>query len=245
MDGVVRCLRGAVRADEGAACTAVVADDARVGGDEGWETFAEALRLHTAVVAAGKAHARETLLIAGAHPHARYRLQSHSALRVVDLHSDPYGWLARADAKAGAEVEARAGAGAIENGGSNDAHATAAAVGGGGGQSRGVIRSAHMGDISGLAATIAAALGPSSHEPGTPGATAGAASSRSRRHDGGEELGAGAGAGAGGGEEANDTTNDEDGTGGGGGGKGKRSGLWGYTPKAEVGTPYKLNAVDP
>jgi hypothetical protein len=36
MDGIVRCLRGAVRAEEGAACMVVVADDARVRGDEGW-----------------------------------------------------------------------------------------------------------------------------------------------------------------------------------------------------------------
>ena len=106
MEAAVRCLRDAVAPDETACCLVLVADDARVDGEEGMETFSSLLREHADAAAAGRAHARRTVLVAGARAPRRHRLEArarpelrgaHSrdgdALAVVDLTRDPYGWL--------------------------------------------------------------------------------------------------------------------------------------------------------
>ena len=94
MDGALRCLRDAVAPDEGAACLVVVADDPRADGDEGIECFAHLAREHAAAASSGRAHARRTVLVACERDPASYRLPP--ATRVVNLHADPYGWLAAA-----------------------------------------------------------------------------------------------------------------------------------------------------
>jgi len=106
MEAAVRCLRDAVAPDETACCLVLVADDARVDGEEGMETFSSLLREHADAAAAGRAHARRTVLVAGARAPRRHRLEArarpefrgaHSrdgdALAVVDLTRDPHGWL--------------------------------------------------------------------------------------------------------------------------------------------------------
>lgn len=107
MEAAVRCLRDAVAPDETACCLVLVADDARVDGEEGMETFSSLLREHADAAAAGRAHARRTVLVAGARAPRRHRLDAHArpvssppgasrdgtALSVVDLTRDPHGWL--------------------------------------------------------------------------------------------------------------------------------------------------------
>ena len=58
MEAAVRCLRDAVAPDETACCLVLVADDARVDGEEGMETFSSLLREHADAAAAGRARAR-------------------------------------------------------------------------------------------------------------------------------------------------------------------------------------------
>ena len=106
MEAAVRCLRDAVAPDDTACCLVLVADDARVDGEEGMETFSSLLREHADAAAAGRAHARRTVLVAGARAPSRHRLEAESvsrggpptkdgdALAVVDLTRDPHGWLA-------------------------------------------------------------------------------------------------------------------------------------------------------
>jgi hypothetical protein len=107
MEAAVRCLRDAVAPDETACCLVLVADDAHVDGEEGMETFSSLLREHADAAAAGRAHARRTVLVAGARAPRRHRLEPNAvsslggpprkdgdALAVVDLTRDPHGWLA-------------------------------------------------------------------------------------------------------------------------------------------------------
>ena len=65
MEAAVRCLRDAVAPDETACCLVLVADVAREDGEEGMETFSSLLREHADAAAAGRAHARRTVLVAG------------------------------------------------------------------------------------------------------------------------------------------------------------------------------------
>lgn len=106
MEAAVRCLRDAVAPDDTACCLVLVADDARVAGEEGMETFSSLLREHADAAAAGRAHARRMVLVAGARAPKRHGLEAHArpesgpgasrahdALAVVDLTRDPHGWL--------------------------------------------------------------------------------------------------------------------------------------------------------
>ena len=105
MEAAVRCLRDAVAPDETACCLVLVADDARVDGEEGMETFSSLLREHADAAAAGRARAahgpgrgraraRRHRLEARARPEFRgAHSRDGDALAVVDLTRDPHGWL--------------------------------------------------------------------------------------------------------------------------------------------------------
>ena len=60
------------------------------------ETFSTLLREHAASAAAGRAHARRTVLVAGARAPKTHELPLTEDVTVVDLHRDPHGWLAEA-----------------------------------------------------------------------------------------------------------------------------------------------------
>ena len=120
MEAAVRCLRDAVAPDETACCLVLVADDAHVDGEEGMETFSSLLREHADAAAAGRAHARRTVLVAGARAPRRHRLEPNAvsslggpprkdgdALAVVDLTRDPHGWLASIGQKTRDDESAR------------------------------------------------------------------------------------------------------------------------------------------
>ena len=123
MDGAVRCLRAAVRADESSACAIVLADDPSISyGDVGWETFAELTRRGCVATARGKSHARDSILVAGHRAAARYRphpspdanpadLEAFHPF-VIDVHSDPYGWVGETTRGAARRTRRRGGASA-------------------------------------------------------------------------------------------------------------------------------------
>lgn len=130
MEGLVRCLRAAVRPDETSApLVSVVDEPASRFGPEGVESFARLVAEHGAAASAGRAHAHRTLVLAGFFQPTRYRADVPNAT-VVDLRSDPHGWVK--DARGGgdrADVSWR-------------------------------IQSHDLADVSALAATVAGALGP-------------------------------------------------------------------------------------
>ena len=130
MEGLVRCLRAAVRPDETSApLVSVVDEPASRFGPEGVESFARLVAEHGAAASAGRAHAHRTLVLAGfLHP-GRYRADVPNAT-VVDLRSDPHGWVRDA------------------RGGGDRADASWK------------IQSHDLADVSALAATVAGALGP-------------------------------------------------------------------------------------
>ena len=130
MEGLVRCLRAAVRPDETSApLVSVVDEPASRFGPEGVESFARLVAEHGAAASAGRAHAHRTLVLAGfLHP-TRYRADVPNAT-VVDLRSDPHGWVKDA------------------RGGGDRADASWR------------IQSHDLADVGALAATVAGALGP-------------------------------------------------------------------------------------
>ena len=130
MEGLVRCLRAAVRPDETSApLVSVVDEPASRFGPEGVESFARLVAEHGAAASAGRAHAHRTLVLAGFLQPTRYRADVPNAT-VVDLRSDPHGWVKDA------------------RGGGDRADASWR------------IQSHDLADVSALAATVAGALGP-------------------------------------------------------------------------------------
>ena len=130
MEGLVRCLRAAVRPDETSApLVSVVDEPASRFGPEGVESFARLVAEHGAAASAGRAHAHRTLVLAGFFQPTRYRADVPNAT-VVDLRSDPHGWVKDA------------------RGGGDRADASWR------------IQSHDLADVSALAATVAGALGP-------------------------------------------------------------------------------------
>ena len=112
MEGLVRCLRASVRPDEtSAALVAVLDGPASRVGPEGVESFVSLVAAHGAAASAGRAHARRTLVLAGAVEPARYRAECPNVV-VVDLRSDPHGWVR--DARAGSGVARGGGDGSAE-----------------------------------------------------------------------------------------------------------------------------------
>ena len=130
MEGLVRCLRAAVRPDETSApLVSVVDEPASRFGPEGVESFARLVAEHGAAASAGRAHAHRTLVLAGFLQPTRYRADVPNAT-VVDLRSDPHGWVRDA------------------RGGGDRADASWR------------IQSHDLADVGALAATVAGALGP-------------------------------------------------------------------------------------
>jgi len=121
------------------------------------------------------------VLIAGARSPASYRLSAAGGAphaTVVDLHSDPFGWLARVDSSS--DVSTAGAASTVH-----------------------CCRSMQMADVAGLAATIAANLGGGGGSgAGGAAAKAGGGHEAGDASEGEEEGAAGAGAGAGGGGSA-------------------------------------------
>ena len=128
-----------MRPDEtSAALVAVLDGPASRVGPEGVESFVSLVAAHGAAASAGRAHARRTLVLAGgAVEPARYRAVCPNVV-VVDLRSDPHGWV----------TDARAGSGVARGGGDGSAE----------GAWR--IASHDLADVGALAATVARALGP-------------------------------------------------------------------------------------
>ena len=89
----MRCLRDAVAPDETACSLVCVVDDVRVDGCEGVEGFSSLLREHVQHSAIDKTHARKTVLVAGAVCPKHHNLPRY-AVYAVNMHRDPYGWLA-------------------------------------------------------------------------------------------------------------------------------------------------------
>ena len=130
MEGLVRCLRAAVRPDETSApLVSVVDEPASRFGPEGVESFARLVAEHGAAASAGRAHAHRALVLAGFLQPTRYRADVPNAT-VVDLRSDPHGWVKDA------------------RGGGDRADASWR------------IQSHDLADVGALAATVAGALGP-------------------------------------------------------------------------------------
>ena len=231
MEAAVRCLRDAVAPDETACCLVLVADDARVDGEEGMETFSSLLREHADAAAAGRAHARRTVLVAGARAPRRHRLEArarpefrgaHSrdgdALAVVDLTRDPHGWLVSIGAEPSRDGSVRESAAAT-------ASATASAAAN---ETATRDRTApRLGDVASVAAAVHDALG----------------GDAAREHD-----------------EGDDAERDDDESAQRGGGardasalqkkenadakpRGRRSGLWGRAPRERARSVVALDCV--
>ena len=163
MEAAVRCLRDAVAPDDTACCLVLVADDARVAGEEGMETFSSLLREHADAAAAGRAHARRMVLVAGARAPKRHGLEAHArpesgpgasrahdALAVVDLTRDPHGWLVSIGAEPSRDGSVRESAAAT-------ASATASAAAN---ETATRDRTApRLGDVASIAAAVHDALG--------------------------------------------------------------------------------------
>lgn len=229
MEGVDRCLRAAVRPlDADAACTVTVADDRRLNGCEGAAVFTHILKTHAASTASGRAKATRLVVVEGSADVARVslgivrRLPESLPTAVVHLRSDPHGWLApppdgQGSGRGGAAASEAAGGGGLEAG-----QATASAGGG---------TRLHLGDVAGIAAAIAGALGESSIRPAETVGTIGVGGGSDHPAPGGDEwMGA-----------------EEEGVGekvdGGAKAKGKRSSLWGYAPKGEACTFVAIDCV--
>jgi len=231
MEAAVRCLRDAVAPDETACCLVLVADDARVDGEEGMETFSSLLREHADAAAAGRAHARRTVLVAGARAPRRHRLEArarpefrgaHSrdgdALAVVDLTRDPHGWLVSIGAEPSRDGSVRESA----------ATASAATASAATNETATRNRTApRLGDVASIAAAVHDALG----------------GDAAREHDERDDA------------ERDDDARDESG----GGGvsvslkkknenadakpRGRRSGLWGRAPRERARSVVALDCV--
>ena len=230
MEAAVRCLRDAVAPDETACCLVLVADDARVDGEEGIETFSSLLREHADAAAAGRAHARRTVLVAGARAPRRHRLEArarpefrgaHSrdgdALAVVDLTRDPHGWLVSIGAEPSRDGSVRESAAAAS------AATASAATNETATRNRTAPR---LGDVASIAAAVHDALG----------------GDAAREHDERDDA------------ERDDDARDESG----GGGvsrkknenenadakpRGRRSGLWGRAPRERARSVVALDCV--
>jgi len=208
----------------------LVADDARVDGEEGIETFSSLLREHADAAAAGRAHARRTVLVAGARAPRRHRLEArarpefrgaHSrdgdALAVVDLTRDPHGWLVSIGAEPSRDGSVRESAAAAS------AATASAATNETATRNRTAPR---LGDVASIAAAVHDALG----------------GDAAREHDERDDA------------ERDDDARDESG----GGGvsrkknenenadakpRGRRSGLWGRAPRERARSVVALDCV--
>ena len=225
MEAAVRCLRDAVAPDETACCLVLVADDARVDGEEGMETFSSLLREHADAAAAGRAHARRTVLVAGARAPRRHRLEArarpefrgaHSrdgdALAVVDLTRDPHGWLVSIGAETSRDGSVRESAATASAATKETATRNRTAP--------------RLGDVASIAAAVHDALG----------------GDAAREHDERDDA------------ERDDDARDESGGGGVSRKKnenenadakprGRRSGLWGRAPRERARSVVALDCV--
>ena len=228
MEGLVRCLRASVRPDEtSAALVAVLDGPASRVGPEGVESFVSLVAAHGAAASAGRAHARRTLVLAGgAVEPARYRAVCPNVV-VVDLRSDPHGWVR--DARAGSGV----------------------ARGGGDGSAEGAwrIASHDLADVGALAATVARALGPMPEKGTDDGDGDGNGDGDGDGNGDGDGDGNGDGDGEGGGDDDNNDNdnNNVDGgvasTSGATRPKGRRSALHGRQPAASARTCVAVDCL--
>ena len=218
MEAAVRCLRDAVAPDETACCLVLVADDARVDGEEGMETFSSLLREHADAAAAGRAHARRTVLVAGARAPRRHRLEArarpefrgaHSrdgdALAVVDLTRDPHGWLVSIGAEPSRDGSVRESA----------ATASAATASAATNETATRNRTApRLGDVASIAAAVHDALG----------------GDAARDDDARDESGGGGVS-----RKKNENADAKP--------RGRRSGLWGRAPRERARSVVALDCV--